>query len=97
MINNYDPPLTDDYIYNLDRYLICDDDDSLCQFGQESSCNAVLELCWGNYPEKDCNTLSETCKKIFIKNKKPKLYQKFVLSLKRIEKFTLLKRIQVKI
>ncbi|KAG4086575.1 hypothetical protein H8356DRAFT_1733794 [Neocallimastix lanati (nom. inval.)] len=64
MIMNYDPPLTKDYIYNLDQYLTCGKDDSICQYGKSNSCREVLKLCWGNYPKDACIKLSDTCKKI---------------------------------
>ncbi|ORX44326.1 hypothetical protein BCR36DRAFT_586187 [Piromyces finnis] len=73
MIIDYNPPLTDDYIYDLDRYLTCNDGDSLCQFGQESSCNTVLSLCWGNYSDSDCNKLASTCEKIYSKKTTTKI------------------------
>jgi len=64
MIMDYNPPLNDDDIYNLDKYLTCDMDDLACQYGKRSNCKAVLELCWKNYSIEVCQALSNTCDKI---------------------------------
>lgn len=64
MVTTYDQPLTRDYVYDLDRYLTCDKTDTICQYGKVTSCRAVLKLCWGNYPTKDCQKLSNTCDKL---------------------------------
>lgn len=65
MIMTYDPPLTKDYIYNLDQYLSCHKDDTICQYGKTSSCKTVLKLCMGNYPKNACRKLSNTCNMIY--------------------------------
>jgi len=64
MIMDYNPPLNGDDIYNLDKYLTCDVDDSICQYGKRSNCKAVLELCWKSYSIEACQALSNTCDKI---------------------------------
>ena len=70
MIHSYNPPLTDDYIYNLDRYLTCGSDDTICQYGENASCKTVLEMCWDKYPKKACQNLSDTCDKLFSDDNK---------------------------
>ena len=65
MITNYNPPLTDDYIYNLDKYLTCGESDAYCQSGQSNSCRTVLVECWGKYPSKYCIKLADVCDKLY--------------------------------
>ncbi|OUM62786.1 hypothetical protein PIROE2DRAFT_10819 [Piromyces sp. E2] len=64
MIEKYDQDLTMDYIYNLDKYLTCDESDAKCIHGKNISCGTVLKLCWGNYPNKACQKLGNVCKKL---------------------------------
>ncbi|ORX87060.1 hypothetical protein BCR32DRAFT_264544 [Anaeromyces robustus] len=68
MVLEYEPPLTDEYIYDLDRYLTCDSDDTICQYGQKESCKSVLELCWTYYHDSDCINLSNVCDKVYGNN-----------------------------
>ncbi|ORX44329.1 hypothetical protein BCR36DRAFT_334724 [Piromyces finnis] len=64
MIENYDPHLTIEYIYNIEKYLDCDDSDTMCIHGKNVSCGSVLKRCWGNYPNKACQKLGNVCNKL---------------------------------
>eukprot|EP00833_Pecoramyces_ruminatium_P015037 jgi/Orpsp1_1/1189069/evm.model.d7180000069222.1 len=64
MIESYDPILTDEYIYDYSRYFTCNIEDSICLYGQNTSCQAALKLCWDSYPKKDCENLSYVCDRI---------------------------------
>jgi len=64
MIEDYNPPLTLSYIYDLDKYFTCDDTDAMCIHGKNISCSTVLKSCWGNYPNKACQKLSNACSKL---------------------------------
>ncbi|ORX44332.1 hypothetical protein BCR36DRAFT_415090 [Piromyces finnis] len=64
MIMNYDPPLTDDYIYDYDRYFKCEFGDTMCISSQVSSCHYVLNKCWSFQSINDCQKLMDICSKI---------------------------------
>ncbi|ORX44325.1 hypothetical protein BCR36DRAFT_127942 [Piromyces finnis] len=64
MIYKYDPPVTDDDIYNYEKYFTCDEDDYLCKYNQNSSCQTVLKKCLESYPEDACQKLSIVCDNI---------------------------------
>ncbi|OUM62783.1 hypothetical protein PIROE2DRAFT_10816 [Piromyces sp. E2] len=64
MIENYNPPLTKDYIFDVDNYLTCKKNDTKCKSSKTATCRLVVKMCWGNYPKDACRELSETCDKI---------------------------------
>ncbi|ORX44328.1 hypothetical protein BCR36DRAFT_373344 [Piromyces finnis] len=64
-INIYVPEISDNDVYDLDQYLSCGYNDSICQYGNYNGCKKVLDKCWGKYPVKDCRNLSETCDNIY--------------------------------
>ncbi|OUM62790.1 hypothetical protein PIROE2DRAFT_10824 [Piromyces sp. E2] len=64
MILDYNPPLTNDNIYEYDRYFICNTKDITCIQNQKSSCQTVLTQCWDLYPKIDCEHLSIVCENI---------------------------------
>jgi len=64
MIENYNPPLTRDYIFDVENYLTCDEDDNSCKESKNATCRLVTKMCWGNYPKTSCRKLSQTCDKI---------------------------------
>ncbi|ORX44327.1 hypothetical protein BCR36DRAFT_334719, partial [Piromyces finnis] len=64
MIEDYNPPLTRDYIFDVENYLTCDDDDEMCKYSKNSTCRLVVKMCWGNYPKTACKKLSKTCDEI---------------------------------
>ncbi|OUM62780.1 hypothetical protein PIROE2DRAFT_10813 [Piromyces sp. E2] len=63
MISSYDPPLTDNDVYNYEKYFVCNVDDSMCQYGKIAGCQAVVEKCKGSdkYSQQDCDNLSIVC------------------------------------
>ncbi|OUM62781.1 hypothetical protein PIROE2DRAFT_10814, partial [Piromyces sp. E2] len=64
MIYKYDPPITDDDVFNYGKYYTCDEDDYMCKFNKNSSCQIVLKKCPENYSEDDCQKLSLVCDNI---------------------------------
>jgi len=64
MIENYNPPLTREYIFDTDKYLSCDDSDKQCKYGKYSSCKLVAKMCWGNYPKLQCKKIAKVCDEI---------------------------------
>jgi len=64
MIENYNPPLTKNYIFDTDYYLDCDDSDRQCKYGKYATCRLVFKMCWGNYPRASCRKLLTICDEI---------------------------------
>jgi len=67
MIESYNPPLTRNYIFDVDDYLTCKKSDNECKLSKNDTCRSVVKMCWGNYPKSACKKLSETCDKIGYK------------------------------
>jgi len=63
-IKSFDPPVTDEEVYNFDRYFTCEKTDYDCKINMLNTCKAVLEKCGNNYPYQTCNQLSINCSKI---------------------------------
>jgi len=63
--SSYEPPITDNDVYNLKQYLVCPKDDFRCKERMNSICYAVYTKCINNYPNKDCENLNKTCAKIY--------------------------------
>jgi len=64
MIENYNPPLTKNYIFDTDYYYECDDSDKQCKYGKYATCRLVFKMCWGNYPRSSCRKLLKICDEI---------------------------------
>jgi len=64
MIDNFDTPISDDDVYNYDKYFSCSDEDLMCKFEKIAACRIVHRKCKDAYPEKACEKLLEVCNSI---------------------------------